>query len=105
MERPKKLQLSQIQQNSTRKSLANDESGLFKSLSKEDLLSPDSNDIIKKWLSTESEPSKRVQFAHNIQAKDENSSELTTNEINSRHDINPNSDQSNYNHNHSIQEG
>jgi hypothetical protein len=38
-------------------------SPLFKRLSQEDLISPNSNDIVKTWLFVQPEPNKRVQFA------------------------------------------
>ncbi|CAF4013411.1 unnamed protein product [Rotaria magnacalcarata] len=80
--------LPKLKQQSNKKLVNNNQSELLKSLSQEDLLVPDSNDIIKKWLSVKPEPNKRVKFANSIEDKDEKTSQLTTNETNSLSDIN-----------------
>jgi hypothetical protein len=51
-------------------------SPLFKRLSQEDLISPDSNDIVKTWLFVHPEPNKHVQFARDD--KNQNSEKIRT---------------------------
>ncbi|CAF3408385.1 unnamed protein product [Rotaria socialis] len=86
--RSKATVLPKLKQQSNKKLVNSNQSGLLKSLSHEDLLLPDSNDIITKWLSVKPEPNKHVKFANSIEDKDEKTSQLTANETNSLSDIN-----------------
>jgi hypothetical protein len=45
-------------------------SPLFRRLSEEDLLAPDSRDIVQTWLSVQPEPNKRVQFVREVKNKE-----------------------------------
>jgi hypothetical protein len=62
-------------------------SPLFKSLSQENLVSPNSHDIVKTWLSIQPEANKRVKFAREAHNKERKTRRFTFNTVDSLPDI------------------
>ncbi|CAF0983381.1 unnamed protein product [Adineta ricciae] len=63
LERPKTMLLPQLRNEGTLPTITEKRSPFFKTLSQDDLLSPDSNDLVQTWLFDQPEANKHVQFA------------------------------------------
>ncbi|CAF1374879.1 unnamed protein product [Rotaria sordida] len=82
-ERPKTIVLPKIKQESNKQTIHDNRSPLFKSLKQENLLSPNSNNVIKNSLLVHSESNKRVKFSNNVNNNGETTSQLTNDKTDS----------------------